>query len=134
MFHTGNVFPLGFLDIRSEKFLQVSMSCSYFLLPSCAEGQAGSVLTAMSAGLIPVVSRNCGFPEGDVYLFENCSIDGIYDTINALSLKQMDWIKNNSLRSIEIVQSKYSQKNYSESVRVALEDVFNNPQQGKQDD
>ena len=134
LFHTGNVFPLGFLDIRSEKFLQVSMSCSYFLLPSCAEGQAGSVLTAMSAGLIPVVSRNCGFPEGDVYLFENCSIDGIYDTINALSLKQMDWIKNNSLRSIEIVQSKYSQKNYSESVRVALEDVFNNPQQGKQDD
>ncbi|WP_314621160.1 hypothetical protein, partial [uncultured Selenomonas sp.] len=61
LFHTSNIHSVGFIDIMGEKFCEISEKCSFTILPSCSEGVAGSALTAMSAGIIPIVIRECGF-------------------------------------------------------------------------
>lgn len=125
LFHRKNIFPIGFVDINSNEFNQVMKICSYVVMPSCSEGIAGSILTAMSAGLIPIVSRECGFGEDEVILFEDCNINSIKKTITEYAKKDIDWVMKMSIRTIEIVHARYSKDSFSESVQLALEKYLN---------
>lgn len=120
LFKSPNIHPMGFLDIKSKEFQSVVQKCSYVLMPSCAEGISGSVLTAMSAGLIPIVSRECGFEDDEVNHFDDCSQESLSSNIEGFSRKPLEWIATESKRTAEIVKSRYSENNYKESIRAAL--------------
>lgn len=124
LFHSANIYPVGFIGIGSEKFQEICRVCSYVILPSCSEANAGSVLTAMAAGLIPLVSRECGFADDEVHYFENCAIDTISRAVVDFSIKDTAWIWEESRKSLRIVAERYSERNYSESVRAALNEVL----------
>lgn len=120
LFHTPNIVPMGFVDIKSEKYRTLASECSYMLLPSCAEGCAGSVLTAMSAGLIPIVSRECGFEDDEVLSLPDCSKDTIERYIREYAEKDQEWIESESLKAIRTVRERYSKESFSQSVENAL--------------
>ena len=56
-----NIIDYGHIDIQSETFLKIVKTCSYSILPSCAEGCATSITTSMLHGLVPVVTKDAGF-------------------------------------------------------------------------
>lgn len=120
LFNSTNIHPMGFLDIKSKEFRSVIQKCSYVLLPSCSEGISGSVLTAMSGGLIPLVSRECGFEDDEVNHFEDCSLESLSSAIESFSRKSLEWIAAESKRTVEIVRTRYNENNYKESIRAAL--------------
>ena len=93
-------------------------------MPSCSEGIAGSVLTAMSAGLIPIVSKECGFNDDEVYHLNDCSIECIAETINTFSQMPINWVIHESIKTMKTVQTRYSKNNYSESVRIAMREML----------
>ena len=95
-------------------------------MPSCSEGIAGSVLTAMSAGLIPIVSKECGFEEDEVIHLRDCSMECIEENIKFYSSKDIEWIRMQCLRSIRIVEERYSSRNYTDSVKKALDGIIGN--------
>ncbi len=55
----------GFCDVKSREFREIAGQCGFVVLPSCSEGQSGSVITAMFSGLIPVVTKECGIDPGE---------------------------------------------------------------------
>lgn len=112
LYHTSNIYPIGFIDIKSEKFKNLSEICAYMIMPSCSEGIAGSVLTAMSAGMIPLVSRECGLEDDEVIHLENCSMECIEETIKYYSNMDNEWVKIMSEKSVNIVLNKYSKENF----------------------
>jgi len=57
LFHTTNIHPIGWTDIYSRRFGQLTDKCAFVVLPSCAEGMPGGVLNCMGRGMIPLVSR-----------------------------------------------------------------------------
>ncbi len=120
LFQSNNIFPVGLIDIRSKKFRQIVSVCSYTILPSCAEGISGGVLTAMSAGLIPIVSRETGLEEGEVHFLPDCSIKSISEAVNYYSKKDMEWIYRESVRVMQTVREQYSNNNFTESIRNAM--------------
>lgn len=120
LLHSGNIFPVGFVDVGSKKFSQLCAICSFVVLPSCSEGIAGSVLAGMSAGLVPIVSRESGFEADEVHYLDDLTVTGIADTLNFFAQKPMNWIQNEALRAMDIVKDRYSEKNFSESVRAAM--------------
>jgi hypothetical protein len=126
LFHSSNIYPLGFVDITSNQFKNLTKICSYIILPSCSEGISGSVLTGMSAGLIPIVSRECGLEDNEVYHLQENSVEFISQIINMFSKKQIDWIITESRKAMEIVADKYSKNNYSVSVRNAMKGLLQN--------
>lgn len=125
LFQSENIHPVGFLDIDDHRFQEICSQCSYVVLPSCSEGMAGSVLMGMSLGLIPIVSRECGFPEDDVHIFKECSIDCISKTLLEFDGKSEEWIKEESLSVVQKVAQKYCAHSYSESVICALNQILN---------
>lgn len=73
-----NIHELGFVRPNSAQFFAVAGKCLCALLPSCSEGQPGSVVEMMAHGCIPVVSRESGLDVDDFgVLLDESSIDGI---------------------------------------------------------
>lgn len=56
LYETGNIHPVGWVDVNDLRFKQILDSCLGIIYPSCAEGGGGSVICCMQGGLIPVAS------------------------------------------------------------------------------
>jgi len=54
---TPNVRALGWLDVGSPRFREIAARNLGMVFPSCSEGGGGSAITAMHAGLVPVLTR-----------------------------------------------------------------------------
>ena len=120
LYSKPNIVPMGFVDINSDRFKDMVQSCAYTILPSCAEGCAGSVLTVMSGGLIPIVSSVCGFSENEAIVLPDCKVETIAAYVKEYSCKDEAWIAQNSQKAIEIVNQKFSQNDFSDSVNMAI--------------
>lgn len=70
LFNSSNIIPMGFVDQTSDKFLKMVEDADFAILPSCSEGQSGSILTLMSYGLIPVITDEVGFTNFESYGFK----------------------------------------------------------------
>lgn len=126
LFHTSNIHPVGFLDIFSAELAALFKQCAYVILPSCSEGMSGSILAGMSAGLIPLVSRESGFNDGEVYCFKENSLEAIEESIDHFSQMPIEWVCTESCRMISIIQDRYAPSHYVDSVREAFAVVLNN--------
>lgn len=120
LYNSPNILPVGVIDVTSSLFDKIRQVASFFILPSCSEGMSGSVLTAMSAGLIPIVSRECGFADDEVFHLQDCTVSCISKTLSVFAQKPLEWIKSQSLQAVETVRSHYAPKHFSESFRTAM--------------
>lgn len=64
-----NVFLFKDIRMDGEEMKNIIESCSYVVAPSYIDGLPGGTIEPMSAGLIPIVSKYCGFP-GEKFIFE----------------------------------------------------------------
>lgn len=124
LFHCGNIIPIGFVDVMGAEFRKVAARCSYVVLPSCSEANASSVLTGMSAGLIPIVSRECGFEQDEVHYFPDCSIKSIEATLRDYAGRSPEWLRLEAEKAKNMVTTRYSAEAYSASVQSALKGLF----------
>lgn len=60
LFETPNITYTGRINIRGTQFKELTASCVGLVYPSCSEGQSGSVITALRAGLIPLITHASG--------------------------------------------------------------------------
>lgn len=71
------------IKMNSDEMKQIVENCSYSLAPSYVDGMPGGTIEPMSAGLIPIVSKYCGFSrESFIFEMETLSVEGLHDKIN----------------------------------------------------
>lgn len=71
------------LPMNSDKFIDLIEECAFIVSPSYADGMPGAVIEPMSRGLIPIVTKYCGFPE-DSKIFINIEGLSIHDLADAI--------------------------------------------------
>ena len=120
----SNIHPQGVMDLDSDEFRQLAIKCCYMITPSCSEGKSGSVVDAMSFGMIPIVSRECGFDEDEAIILDNCHIDTIRQRVLDYAEKDIEWIRNESERIKSIFVERYTKKAFTDSVEVALDNII----------
>ena len=108
----SNIHVMGHLSIFSELFTSTAEKCAYMIYPSCSEGQSGAVLTAMSAGMIPIVSEYSGFDEEDCIVLKDCTIDTIRDTVLEYKNKDSKWVRYESERARNLISQKFNKDCY----------------------
>lgn len=59
-FEKDNIYYYGFIDVNSQKFIDIVSNCSFSIFPTCSEGQATALLTTMGIGLIPISTKYSG--------------------------------------------------------------------------
>ncbi|MBQ3402715.1 MAG: glycosyltransferase [Synergistaceae bacterium] len=120
LFERPNIFPVGFVDINGQEFREITEKCAFVIMPSCSEGCAGSILTAMSAGLIPIVSRVCGIDGEGQIILPDCSLETIERYINEYSSKPDEWIRERSMQCLNDARTIYSFGSFTQSVHDAM--------------
>ena len=124
LYETSNIHAIGFINIRAEEFRNLAETCTYAITPSCSEARVGAMLTVMSAGLIPICSRDCGYDEDEAIQLEDCTLETIEKTVLEYSAKDHAWIVEQSQRAKQIVAQRYTQQDYLNSLRYALDQVI----------
>lgn len=124
LYETSNIIPIGHVNIETPQYEVLSRKCAYSIMPSCAEGCAGSVLANMSAGIIPIVSKECGFDDDEVIILPDCEKGTILKYIEEYRNKSQEWLKVKSRECIDVVKERYSDSSFTKTVEVALEGVL----------
>lgn len=115
-----NIHTHGFQDIRSSYFREIAAQCSFMIMPSCSEGISGGVLTAMSLGLIPMVTRICGFPDTEVVIIQELNSKSVEASIKQVMSWSDEKIWNESKKVIQLIENKYTLEAFKKSIRHGL--------------
>jgi hypothetical protein len=84
LFDAGSNVSLSVgLAMNSDEMKKIVETCSYSIAPSYIDGLPGGTIEPMSAGLIPIVSKYCGFAqEPFIFELEDLTIQCLNTTID----------------------------------------------------
>lgn len=121
LFETPSIKTVGRIDIRSKAFKDIVENSIALIYPSCSEGQSGSVITALQAGLIPLISYESGVDvDGFGKILTDHSSEYLKKEIITLSNTNTKELKRMSLAAWN-----YARKNHTREVfRDALRNIF----------
>src|SRR5262249_606408 len=87
LYQTPNIHTIGWVDTSSPEFVELGNSCVGTIYPACSEGGSGSVIHCMHAGIIPIISYECGVEVHDDFgvLLRSCSIEEIKESIRMVA-------------------------------------------------
>ena len=115
LYNTPNIRTLGLINIRSNQFLNVVKENVALIFPSCSEGQSGSVITCLHAGLIPIISYESGVEIDDFGIpLKKCSIDEIKDSIKTVSNFSEDELKTMSNNARQYARTHHTHEKFAE--------------------
>lgn len=124
LYHTPNIHRCGWLEVGGEQWQDVVTRCAWTILPSCEEGQPGSVVQCMAAGLVPVVTRETGIEaEGFGFVFADDSIPTIERTVLNLAEMAPDEVAKRSAATLAVTRGKYSEATFLERWREILRTI-----------
>ena len=124
LYQSPNIKTLGFTDIRSTQFLETVKNTSALIYPSCSEGQAGSVITGLHAGLIPVISYESGVDVEDFgIILKNCSIEEIIDSIRTIGQKSGEEAKQMSQKAWQYARANHTRDRFAERYETFVQTI-----------
>ncbi len=116
-----NIHLHGFVDVQSSLFIEIISQCSFAVLPTCSEGQATSLLTAMGGGLIPISTEYSGIDVQDYgFLIPTLSVGGLEEAINIAIIQSDDNLKKMSMHSQERIHQAHTINSFKTSMKSIL--------------
>ena len=110
LYRTPNVHLYGEIEIGSTQWMSLIKQCAFVILPSCSEGQAGSVIQAMYAGLIPVVTPATGIDVSDCgFVLEGEPPDTLERDLLRLAALPDETLREHRQLTLQVAHSKYSE-------------------------
>lgn len=119
-----NIKNHGFMNVESAAFAEIMNSTAFVVLPSCSEGIATSVITAMGrGGLIPVVTEECGVDIDDFGIkIEGLSSEHLSRSLDdSLALTAEELIRR-SERAWHAANDNYTLANYRQTFHKILDE------------
>jgi glycosyltransferase involved in cell wall biosynthesis len=125
LYCTPNIRTVGWVDVNSPAFLDITRGCSWVILLSCAEGANASVVNCMHAGLIPILTYECGVDvDGFGVLVRNCSIRAVKDILRGVAELPINEIKERALRTWECARSTHTREQFTEQYRRVAQSII----------
>lgn len=122
-----NIIIHNFVKMRSPKFMSIAETCSYAILPTCSEGQPGSILECMLYGLVPIIPKEANI-DFDSFAINIQSLDshGVKMCLDEISNLSDEDYANRSARAIECCKEDYSEQAFKNNFRDAIQSVLRN--------
>lgn len=125
LYQSKNIKTLGFIDVRSDHFLDVIKNTSALIYPSCSEGQAGSVITCLHAGLIPLVSYESGVDVDDFgIILQKSSVDEVVESIKILSQKPNEKLRRMSKSAWLYARTHHTREKFAECYNAFVDNIL----------
>jgi glycosyltransferase involved in cell wall biosynthesis len=125
LYETPNIHTIGWLDVGSAEFLKIANSCIGLIHPSCSEGQSGSVVNCLHAGLVPVVSYESGLDVEEFgVVLTDCSIGEIKTAIEHVSSLSGANLRERSERAWEYARARHTREQFAKEYDAAVEKIM----------
>lgn len=120
-----NIQVHGFVDMSSEAFKNILMTCGFIILPSCAEGQSSAVVNAVvNGGLIPVITKEAGLDITDEIIeISDTTIPAVSKAIEKAGNLAPEDIKTRSMRLAERFAKEHGEPAYKEALKPAFNHI-----------
>jgi len=127
LYETPNIHTIGWVDTHSPAFLELANSCVGTIYPACSEGGSGSIIHCMHAGIIPIMSRECGV---DLYdnsgiLLRNCSIDEIKEAIRTLASLPARDLEERARKAWSFVRANHTRDKFAREFKNVIVKIAN---------
>jgi len=124
LYDTENIHLHGRIHPDGGLFKEIADSSIALIYPSSSEGQAGSVVTAMHAGLIPVISKYSGVDTGDFGLtLKECTMEEIEASLSKISNLPTDTLKEMSIGAWKYSNTHHTKESFSRAFEEFLTNV-----------
>jgi len=125
LYETTNIKTVDWIDVSSNSFQNIVNDSVALIYPSCAEGQAGSVVTCMQAGLIPVISYESGVDVHDYgIILADCSVDTIIQSIRKISGLENDKLAQMANSAWRYAQMHHTNDPYKKRYREIIDTIL----------
>lgn len=116
-----NIHLVGEVGMRSPQFYEVMDKCAFAILPSCSEGQAGSVVECMNQGLIPIVSKETRLDARQYgKVLEHTTTTSIKQAVREMSSLSPAKVKNLSLKTRGTAIKEHSPDYFRDSLKTSI--------------
>ena len=117
----------GFINVQCQDFIEnVAKKHSFLLFPSCSEGMSTAVATCMAHGLIPIVTKECGY-EPCEFIIELS--DDRVETIKTAVLKVLSMSDDEVLQlrrgAYSYAREHFSLRAFDVSFRKIMKEILN---------
>jgi glycosyltransferase involved in cell wall biosynthesis len=125
LYQTPNIHILGWIDIGSPEFIEITKNCVGLVYPSCSEGGGGSVISCMHAGVIPIVSYESSVDVDDFgVILKNCSIAKIKDSVRMIAGLSAEELHLMSRKAWEHARANHTRERFAAEYRKVIEKII----------
>jgi glycosyltransferase involved in cell wall biosynthesis len=118
---TPNIHFAGYVDPGSTSFIDSANQSVALIFPSSSEGSSGGVVTAMHAGLIPVISRESGVDIGKSgVILSRCDVAAIKTEVEQMAITSPLELKAHALEAWRIARDQHTREQFSFAMEAAL--------------
>ena len=128
----ANVINHGYLNIKTEAFLEVVEKCSFNILPSCSEALSTAITTGMLHGLIPIVMKDTGFnrlKENAIFL-EDFKVHYLDEKMTEISSRSSEQLANYSKRVFNYARENFSNAAFEKNFEKIMNSIIRNEENG----
>jgi glycosyltransferase involved in cell wall biosynthesis len=121
-----NTFDCGRVNVSSKEFIEkIPMQHCFMVFPSCSEGMSTAVATAMSVGIIPILTKECGFdPHPSIILLEDDSVECITEAMKHALAMSNEEILNRRRMAFDYAREAFSLKTFSERFTNIMDEII----------
>lgn len=126
LFRTPNIRSHGFIFPANRRFLEIASRVRAFVSPSCSEGISTAAITCMQAGMVPIISENCGISLSDRsgIILEECTVAKIEKAVLSIASVNDDVWRSMAENSRRIARGIYSRNEFSRLMEEAIASVL----------
>jgi hypothetical protein len=126
LWETGNVRALGWLDVATTSFVERARESSAMIFPSCSEGGGGAAVTAMHAGLIPVLTRETSvdLEPGSGVLLEDARVETIRAAARDLAARSAAELRDTAVAAWELARRRHTRDTFRRDYRRAVLEIL----------
>lgn len=125
LYETANIHTVGWVDVSSVQFVDLTKRCVGILSLSASESRSGSVIGGMHAGLIPIVNYESGVDVDDFgVLLPDSSVGAIQAAARRIAASPGGRLQAMARRAWESVRTHHTRERWAEVYRSAIDTIF----------
>ena len=124
-----NIIDLGFVQVGSSQHVRLLDNCVATLLPSASEGGSPGIVNACgNAGLIPIITKNCGVDvpdETQQFVLDELNVESLEIKIDLLLSLDVNVIKDISVATKAYFQREHEFACYKSRLKNLIAEAVN---------
>lgn len=124
LYHRPRITKDGVMMIDDTKFIDVAKTCGAIIFPSCSESASGSVIQAMHAGLIPIVTKEASISNESGALTIEATVESIKNKVKEFAHMHTNELEKASRHSWEYVRKHHTKESFTLAYNSFLDKIL----------